>query len=115
MEKIRILNIITGMGTGGAEAFIMNMFRNIDSKKIVFDFLLRSEENVYQKEIESLGGKVYNVPPYPKKFISNYKETKRFFEEHNEYKIIHVHGNAFIYITALIKLSFHTPFLLLIS
>ncbi len=106
MEKIRILNIITGMGTGGAEAFIMNMFRNIDSKKIVFDFLLRSEENVYQKEIESLGGKVYNVPPYPKKFISNYKETKRFFEEHNEYKIIHVHGNAFIYITALIIAKF---------
>ena len=106
MEKIRVLHIITGMGTGGAEAFIMNMFRNIDSKKIVFDFLLRSEENVYQKEIESLGGKVYNVPPYPKRFISNYKETKRFFEEHSKYKIIHVHGNAFIYITALIIAKF---------
>lgn len=106
MEKIKVLHIITGMGTGGAEAFIMNMFRNIDSEKIEFDFLLRSEENVYQKDIELLGGKVYNVPPYPKKFISNYKETKKFFEEHNEYKIIHVHGNAFIYITALIIAKF---------
>lgn len=106
MEKIKVLHVITGMGTGGAEAFIMNMFRNIDSEKIEFDFLLRSEENVYQKDIELLGGKVYNVPPYPKKFISNYKETKKFFEEHNEYKIIHVHGNAFIYITALIIAKF---------
>lgn len=102
MEKIRVLHIITGMGTGGAEAFLMNMFRNIDTNKIVFDFLLRSDENVYKEEIESLGGKVYYVSPYPKKFISNYMETKKFFEEHNEYNIIHVHGNAFIYITALI-------------
>ena len=90
------------MGSGGAEAFIMNMFRNIDNKKVVFDFLLRSEENLYKEEIEELGGRIYIMPPYPQNIISNYKETKKFFNQNKEYDIIHVHGNSFIYITAFI-------------
>lgn len=102
MEKIRVLHVITGMGSGGAEAFIMNMFRNIDNKQVVFDFLLRSEENMYEDEIKSLGGKIYIMPPYPNKLVSNYIQTKKFLKEHKEYKIIHVHGNAFIYISALL-------------
>ena len=102
MEKIRVLHVITGMGSGGAEAFIMNMFRNIDNKQVVFDFLLRSEENMYEDEIKALGGKIYITPSYPKKFISNYIQTKKILKEHPEYKILHIHGNAFIYITALL-------------
>lgn len=102
MEKIRVLHVITGMGSGGAEAFIMNMFRNIDNNQVVFDFLLRSEENMYEDEIKSLGGKIYITPPYPKKLLSNYIQTQKFLKKHKEYNIIHVHGNAFIYITALL-------------
>lgn len=102
MEKIRVLHVITGMGSGGAEAFIMNMFRNIDNKQVVFDFLLRSNENMYEDEIKSLGGKIYTTPPYPRKLISNYIQTKKILKEHPEYNIVHIHGNAFIYITALL-------------
>lgn len=95
---IKILHVITGMGSGGAESMIMNWYRNIDRTKVQFDFLLRSQENIYEQEIEQLGGKVYYMPEFPKKYFSNYVRTNIFFKEHaSEYLAIHVHGNALIY------------------
>lgn len=102
MPPIRVLHVLTGMGSGGAEAFIMNIYRNIDRDKVQFDFLLRSEEDLYFDEIKSLGGEIYIMPPFPRNALANYIETKRFFERHKEYTTIHVHGNALIYMSALI-------------
>ncbi|MBQ3431230.1 MAG: glycosyltransferase family 1 protein [Clostridia bacterium] len=95
---IKILHVISGMGSGGAEAMIMNWYRNIDRSKIQFDFLLRSSENIYAQEIDQLGGNVYYMPDFPKKIVSNYVQTKAFLREHaGEYAAIHVHCNALIY------------------
>lgn len=103
MEPVRVLHVINGMGSGGAESFIMNIYRNIDREKIQFDFLVRSsKEKFYFEEINKLGGKIYIMPPFPKNFIRNYRETKLFLKTHKKYKIIHVHGNALIYIIPLI-------------
>ena len=98
----RILHIINGMGTGGAEKDIMNWYRNMDRTKYQFDFLVRINQNFYEKEIRDLGGNYYAVAPFPKHFIRNFKETKQFLEEHREYDTIHVHGNALIYIYPLV-------------
>lgn len=102
MLPVRVLHVITGMGSGGAEALIMNVYRNIDRKKVQFDFLLRSEEDLYFEEIKSLGGKVFIMPSFPRHAWKNYIETKKFLESHKEYSIIHVHGNALIYMNALL-------------
>lgn len=99
-NPVRVLHVITGMGSGGAEAFIMNMYRNIDRTKVQFDFLLRSNENIYKDEINNLGGRIYTTASFPKHIIRNTLQVKRFFKEH-KYKIIHVHGNALMYMTAL--------------
>lgn len=95
---MKILHVITGMGSGGAESMIMNWYRNIDRDKVQFDFLLRSSENIYKDEISRLGGKVYYMPEFPKHYFSNYSKTGDFFKEHAaDYSAIHVHGNALIY------------------
>ena len=44
MKKIKVLHVINGMGSGGAEMVIMNWLRNIDLNKFQFDFLLRSKK-----------------------------------------------------------------------
>lgn len=95
---MKVLHVITGMGSGGAESAIMSWYRSIDKTKIQFDFLLRSKENIYSDEINSLGGKVYYMPEFPKNYLSNLIQTCRFFKQHKgEYDVIHVHGNALIY------------------
>ena len=61
------------MGRGGLETMLMNYYRNIDRERIQFDFLThRSFEADYDKEIESLGGKIYHLPklnPFSKKYL----------------------------------------------
>ena len=94
MEKtIRILNIVPNMRSAGIETFIMNVYRNIDRKKIQFDFLVHNkEEEFYDAEIKKLGGKIYRFSLKDDKNIFKYiKDLNRFFKEHKEYKIIHGH------------------------
>lgn len=97
----RVLHIINGMGTGGAEKNIMNWYRNIDTSKIQFDFLVRSNQDFYKEEIQSLGGKYFKVSPFPKKILKNISQTYLILKKEG-YECIHVHGNALIYIFPLL-------------
>lgn len=92
---IRVLHVVTYMGRGGLETMLMNYYRNIDRSEVQFDFLVhRDFEADYDKEILSLGGKIYHVSrliPWSKAYK---KELCRFFTEHSEYKIVHVHQDC---------------------
>ena len=93
---IRILHILHSMNRGGAEAMLMNYYRNIDRGRVQFDFLLTEQKHCqYEDEIEEMGGRVYRVPllrfsnPFP--YING---VKHFLKEHPEYKIVHSHTSS---------------------
>ena len=92
-EPIRIAQIIGKWLGGGVEAVVMNYYRNINRKRIQFDFICDEDStNIPYDEIEKLGGKVILIPPYQKVF-SYHRELKRVLKEGN-YKIVHSHINA---------------------
>lgn len=99
---VRVLHVLNGLGYGGAETFIMNVYRKINKENIQFDFLIRSNKNNHEliKEIERYGGNVYITSAYPRNFIKNYKETKDFFKNHR-YDVVHVHANSLLYLLPL--------------
>lgn len=99
-KPIRVLHILTGLSSGGAESFIMNMYRNMDRTKVQFDFLLRRGENSYREELEKMGSRVYHTAQWPRCFLKNMLQTSRFFKEH-PYSIVHIHANALLYMYAL--------------
>lgn len=96
---VRVLHVLNSLGGGGAESFILNLYRNMDTDKIKFDFLLRSENNNpdYISEVKNMGSKVYIIPSFPRHFIRNYVEAKKVIYRKG-YDIIHVHANSLIYI-----------------
>ena len=60
----RLLCLISGMNTGGAETFLMKLYRNLDRTKYQMDFCVNiKEEGFYDKEIKALGGRMFYVPP----------------------------------------------------
>ena len=60
--KYKILHIVGGMGKGGTETMLMNIYRKIDRNKIQFDFLYTTnEETYYDKEIKKLGGNILRI------------------------------------------------------
>jgi len=99
MTTIRILQVFTSMGRGGAESMIMNYYRRIDRSKIQFDFLVhRQERAAFDDEIEQLGGTIYRLRPIDPFFPSTYySELRAFFKQHNNYNVIHSHLNTFSY------------------
>lgn len=88
---IRVLQVIGSMNMGGAENFIMNLYRNIDKEKIQFDFISH-KPGIFDDEIRKLGGKIYYLDYVTKVGPIKYKkELNMFFKKHNEYKILHTH------------------------
>ena len=87
---IRVLQIIGSLERGGAETFLINLYRNIDRKKIQFDFAIynnKPSENGYYKEVVKLGGKVFFLPPKSKGISSNFKAIQTIVQENN-YKMV---------------------------
>ena len=92
-RPIRILHVLAGMNQGGAETFVMNVYRNIDRNRIQFDFVLFTKKECYfNNEIRQLGGKIFWIPRYNGRNHFTFKKAwDSFFYEHEEYKIIHAH------------------------
>lgn len=92
-KPIRILHVLGRLDRGGAETMVMNLYRNIDRSIIQFDFVIHTEEECdFNKEIYTLGGKVFSIPRYTGKNHYQYKKSwNKLFRDHPEYKIIHGH------------------------
>ena len=58
----RVLCITASMNAGGAETFLMKIYRCIDKSKYQMDFCVTTKENFYENEIRLLGGKIYHIP-----------------------------------------------------
>ena len=58
----RLLCIMNAMDAGGAESFLMKIYRAIDKTQYQFDFCVTvSEPAFYDEEIKRLGGKIHRI------------------------------------------------------
>lgn len=84
----RLLCIVGKMDTGGAETFLMKIYRNIDRSKFQMDFCVSdSEPGIYDTEILSLGGKIFYTIPKTKAPIKSFFSLKKIVEDNN-YKYV---------------------------
>lgn len=102
-EPIRILHVIGRMDRGGAETFIMNLYRCIDRSRVQFDFVENHpSEAAYDSEIRSLGGRIFRCPHYNGRNHFRYTVWwKDFFRLHaREFAAVHGHlgSTAAIYL-----------------
>lgn len=107
LNVIRVLHVIGIMNRGGAEAMIMNLYRNIDRDRVQFDFVENSpEKGVYEDEIHSLGGRIFHCPKFKGNVFSYMKWWDEFFKKHaGEYDYIHGHigSTAAMYLSSARK------------
>lgn len=88
----KILHVVGGMDVGGTETMLMNLYRNIDREKYEFHFIsYYGREGFYDKEIESLGGKIVPLS-FSKRWgaLGSILELKRVIKE-NKYDAVHTH------------------------
>ena len=91
-QPMRILQVIGAMDRGGAETFVMNLYRNVDRAKIQFDFLVNeNRECDYDAEIREMGGHIYRIPRYNLVNGIQYKKACRDFFRLHRYPVVHGH------------------------
>lgn len=102
-HPIRILHVLSAMDMAGTETLIMSFYRQVNRQEIQFDFAVSAtKECAYDKEILSMGGRIFHYPRYKVSNHIAYKQWwEKFMSEHPEYKIIHGHIGS----TAAIYLS----------
>ena len=90
MKPIKILQIFTVLNKGGAETNLMNYYRNMERSQFQIDFLVHRESGFFEDEILNAGSKIYRLPPIlPWKLKEYKKAVKVFFDEHQDYDIVH--------------------------
>lgn len=90
---IRVAHVIGKMVGGGVEQVVMNYYRHVDRKRVQFDFLVDADSTlVPREEIESLGGRVFVIPPY-QHFVAYQRELVRLFQQ-ELWPIVHSHVNS---------------------
>ncbi|MBX9033732.1 glycosyltransferase family 1 protein [Gordonibacter massiliensis] len=78
---------------GGVEAVVMNYYRHIDKNRVQFDFLVDSDSIfVPREEIEMLGGRVFEVPPY--QHLHAYMRHIEAIFAQEGWPIVHSHINT---------------------
>jgi len=88
---LRVLHVAVNMNRGGAETFMMNVYRNINRSNVQFDFLT-CKPGDFDDEIIRMGGKIHRIPYISDVGHFNYIQgLRRFFSEQSDHKIIHSH------------------------
>lgn len=90
----RILCIVSAMNTGGAETFLMKLYRNIDRTKIQFDFCVNTKNNFYEDEINQLGGNIYVVEQKTKNLFKSFHQTKDLVKRNKYNTVIRVNQHS---------------------
>ena len=74
---------------GGIESYIMNVYRNLDYSKIIFDFICDFSEIAYYEEIKKNGSKIYFIPSKRKNLFSHLWQFFRILRTHKEYEVVY--------------------------
>ena len=81
----RLLCIVGGMNSGGAETFLMKLYRNMDKNKYQMDFcVFNPEKGDYDDEIQKMGGRIFRCTPKSLNPIKSFIDLKQIVKE-NEF------------------------------
>lgn len=121
-NPIRVLHVLGGVGLGGAESRIMDLYRQMDRDEIRFDFLVHSsavkggtfaaweeekddandrKKQFYEDEIRAMGGRIFVLPKFRVyNYFSYKKAVTAFFAAHHEFQVVqgHMTSTAAIYL-----------------
>lgn len=111
-QAIRVLHIFSRMNRGGAETFIMHVYRHIDRQKVQFDFAVHSPlPGHYDEEIRQLGGRLFVLPrPRLTGLFAYRRALERVLKEKGPFAVLHSHVHFFSGISLAIAASFGIPF-----
>ena len=85
---IRVLHVFAALDSGGVSNFVMNLYREMDTEQIQFDFAMTAgERSLYDDEVLSRGGRIFYFDPTEK--LTD--ELRRVLREDGPFQVVHSH------------------------
>lgn len=83
--------LVYGMtnNAGGIETYLLNIFRNLDKSKVMFDFVTDFSEIICKEELQNAGAKIYYIPAKGKHLLGHWRSLIHIVKSHPEYKIFY--------------------------
>lgn len=95
----RVLCLLSNMNAGGAETFLMKIYRELDKTKYQMDFCVNvNEKNYYEDEIYALGGKMFRVSARSNGIQRHNKELFLVIKENNYKFVLAVSSSSTAYL-----------------
>lgn len=91
----RLLCIVGGMDAGGAETFLMKIYRKLDKKYYQMDFyVLKDNAGFYDQEIIELGGKIFHGTAKSQGFFKYVHTLKKTVQENHYNYVLRMSQNS---------------------
>ena len=61
---IKVLHIVSSLGSGGVESMLYNYYSNMDNSNIQFDFIVHGDiKGIIEEKVEEMGSSIFHVTP----------------------------------------------------
>ncbi|MBZ0333208.1 glycosyltransferase [Marinobacter sp. AL4B] len=90
----RVLHVVPGFRSGGIESLLMSLYSCLDKKKLQFDFMVDTYEELPEfDEIRASGGRVFQMGRYLDSLVGYHCNLNKVFKKYgNEYVALHIHA-----------------------
>lgn len=88
----RVLCIISALTAGGAETFLMKVYRILPPENYQFDFIVSEGDGCYTQEVLHRGGRIFKIPKRTDDFYGAMKGIKDVVRK-NQYEVVLKLGN----------------------
>ena len=98
-NKVRVLYFVDNIEQGGIQQLILKIAKHIDRNKIEIEILTFDDGKKYtiEETLKDINYKIYKINGWIYKlsdYLKQAKELNKFFHEHNNYKIVHLHSSS---------------------
>ena len=90
----RILCILSSLDAGGAETFLMKVYRALPADAYQIDFIVSVSGGSYTKEVLQRGGRIYEIPQRTKDFIGAFRGILSVVKENHYDTVLKLGENA---------------------
>ena len=112
-EKVRVLEVVSGLSTEGIGTFLLNVFENMDDKNIEIDFALATEyKQFYEERLINQGARIYRTYEIGKGIrgkIKHFINLIKIIRTKGPYDVVHSHMDFFNGINLLAAFIAGTP------
>ncbi len=90
----RILCILSSLDAGGAETFLMKIYRALTPEEYQLDFVVSRGGGCYTDEVLARGGRIYEIPERTKDFFGAFRGIKSIVKENKYDSVLKLGENS---------------------